>query len=226
MADLYSSGHNDGYGYATGDGSLSVDINNFNGINTFQQQGLLSQDALSPTTRPRNDPANSQLSPHALQSPAGQHQAGIQPRAAQLTPHISNAYPYRSEGMSRGTSHTSLHSSTSSGQQYSGSPHFVPHNSFPNIYSPNGATMQRSRSAYSNTFALNSQQFSLQPQMYQSTVDHYSRDPVDAFATNFSTTVQYSPPIASLDDPTINYDLSGLNNLGNDVRLFGSGSSE
>ena len=231
MNDPYNTGHGQGYGCATGDRSLSINMNDFDHINAFQQQQTFArQDSFLPRTRPRHDSVNSQASPHALRLPGGQHQAENQPRGQQSTPHISNAYPCQSMVMSRNTSHTSHQSSTSSGQQYGGGRHFVPHHSFPNIYSPIGADMQRSRSAYSTTSTFHDHQMSPQPSMsqrYQLPVNRYSPNPSDELTTNFSVTTQYDLSNSPLDNANIDYHLTGLNGMayvGDDV--FGINSSE
>jgi hypothetical protein len=228
MGDPYNTSHDNGYGYATGDGSLNINMNSSNRINAILQQGIISQNTLSPITTSRHDSIHSQ-SPQISGFPTGQHQAESQPYAAHLTPHVNKIYPYRSEDMARGTSHASHHSSASSGHQYGGSPHFTAHHSFPDIYSPIGIDMQRSQSLYSNNSTIHNQNRPGVSQTCQPSANHYSPGPMDVFSTNPFTTIQYSPPIMSLDNSSSDYHLGRMNRLdsfGNNVDLFGLNSSE
>ncbi|XPS74200.1 hypothetical protein M3J09_006319 [Ascochyta lentis] len=196
MGDSYNSGHDQGYL----DGSLSNMITP-NCYDAFAQQALINQNTQSYMTRSRHDSVNSQLSPQVTQYSAGQYQAETQPRAAQLTS------PTGTEAMSRGASHASYRSSTSSGQQY-GSPHFVQHNSFPSMWPSNGPDMQRSRSMYSNTSTTHSHHVSPQlgaSQAYQPYINSHYPKPMDALATNLPIAAQDHSPDAQLNESASAY---------------------
>jgi hypothetical protein len=225
MDDSYSSNHGHIYGYATGDASLSNNMVNSTS-NTFSpQQTFANQDSFSPTARPRHNSDSSQVSPYATHLPVGHHQAEAQPY---LAPHSNNAYAHRSEGMSRGNSHASYHSSTLSGQQFDGSPCSIARNSFATNWSPNGIDMQRSGSLYSNTSTLHSQQLS--PNLGVSQARHmsatYLPDQMHVSSTGFSVATQESPPIALIDNPLIDYTLNGIEGFGEDTGIVDLQSSE
>ncbi|KAF1361895.1 hypothetical protein EJ07DRAFT_154090 [Lizonia empirigonia] len=211
MGDPYGSGHDQGYVYAAGHGSLS-DMMDSNYYDTSRQQAFVSSSA---TTR-RHDSVNSQLSPHVSGYLAGQQQAECQPCAMPSTPHNNSTYPYQSELMSRGASHASHLSSNSSGQRYSGSPHFVPHNSFPSTWPPNAIDMQRSRSVFSNTSTLHSQQISphLQtPQIYQDHTIPCHQELIEVLSTCFSNTTQHLPPSTHMNESAIDCFSNGTTDI-------------
>lgn len=199
MGDSYDPGYEQDYSFATDHASL---INNMIDSNCFDlspQQASVNQDNLLCGTRSRHDSVNSRPSPRMPRYITGQHQAENQPCAVQSTPHVTDSCPYRSEVMSRATSH---HSVPSSGQRYGGSPHFVSHHSFPNIWSRNVANMQRSQSAFSGALPLHSQHVSphlSMSQKHQLYADSYQPDPMDVFATELSNTTHYSPRNTHLD---------------------------
>lgn len=206
MGDSCNPGYEQGYSFATDDASLVNSMIDTNCLDPFAQQASINQGSLLCRTRSCHDSVNPRLSPRMPRYIAGQHQAENQPCAIQSTPHISGSCPYRSEAMSRATSHASHHSVASSGQQYGGSPHFVPHHSFPNIWSPNEVNMQRSQSAFSHTSQLHNQQLGPHlsiPQKNQLYADSYHPGPMDVFRTGLSNTTHYSSPNSPLDGSVI-----------------------
>ena len=216
MGDSYNPGYEQGYPFVTNDVSLSNNIIDSNCLDPFPQQASINQDTLLRRTRSSHDSVNSRLSPRMPRYRAGQHQAENQPCTVQSTPLISDACPYRSEVMSRATSHASHQSAASFGQQYGGSPHFVPHHSFPNTWPPNRVDMQRSHSALPKTSPLLSQQ--LDPrfdisQKHQLYADFCHPDPMDVFPTELSNTIHYSPPNTHLDGSVIELPLNHANDM-------------
>lgn len=214
MDDPYRAGQSQGYGYGTGDRSLSISMIDYNVFQ--QQQAFIAQQNLSPAIRPRHDSVNSQVSPRASQLLAGQHQAENQPRRQQLTPQTSTAYSELT-AMSRDASHASHRSSTSSSLQFRGSLHFGSHNPTPNVYSPIAAGMQRTGSAFSDTSTLHSHHFSPRPsipQTYQRPVNNYGPDSTDELTADSSTMAQYRSMYESVDDAAMDYNLIGINGFG------------
>ncbi|KAH6643914.1 hypothetical protein C7974DRAFT_9584 [Boeremia exigua] len=224
MDHPYITGHDQGCDYATGGRRLSINMNNFNNITGFQQQqSFPSQGSPSPLNRSRHDSVNSQMSLQALQLSSGQHQAGSQPCGQQLTPHTGITCPIQSTPMSRGTSHASHHSSTSSSQQYGGDSHLISHHSFPNFYSPLGTNMQRSRSGYSTNSAMQSHQTSPQssaPQMYPAPANQYDPHSSIELLADFPIATQHSPTNNLLHNFSVDCTLNepnGIDGFGNGV---------
>ena len=214
MDDPYNTGHGQGSGYAAG---LGINTNTFNPMNTFEQYShCVGQNHLSPIAGSRHDSVNSHTSPHNQHLPDGLYQAEPQPCGQQSTPRNNTAYAVQSATMSRNTSHASNHSSISSGQPYGNSPHFVPHNSFPNIYSPLSAAMQRSRSAYSDISTLYNYRPSPQPAVAQSfrvPMDQYSPDASNNHAMSFPSATSYDPVSATVNYAVLDYSLTGVNGM-------------